>query len=149
MTEEINGAVPQWVHVSEDGKPAVLLNVYEQPDGNAVQIAAAVRQRLAQMALPPGVKLSNWYDQSQLVQQSAASVRDAVLIGLLLAGLVLVAFLRSWRVMLIALLVVPGTLAITVPPQPATIAGVELTLRPQSEQVSAVRTSRDGPSAHK
>jgi len=109
-----DGAVPQWIRVTEDGKPAVLFNVYEQPDGNAVQIAGDVRQRLAAFKLPAGVKLSNWYDQSELVVQSAASVRDAVLIGLVLAGIVLILFLRNWRVMLIALLTVPGTLAVTV-----------------------------------
>ncbi|WP_029920071.1 efflux RND transporter permease subunit [Nevskia soli] len=114
VAEVRRGAVPQWIRVSEDGKPAVLLNVYEQPDGNAVQIASEVRSRLAGFQLPRGVKLSNWYDQSVLVVQSAGSVRDAVLIGLLLAGIVLILFLRNWRVTLIALLVVPATLAVTV-----------------------------------
>ncbi len=108
------GVVPQYVHVEEDGKPAVLFNVYEQPDGNAVAIATAVRQKLAALHLPNGVRLINWYDQSELVTQSAASVRDAVLIGLVLAGFVLYAFLRSLRVMLIAVIVVPATLAATV-----------------------------------
>ncbi|TCV91444.1 multidrug efflux pump subunit AcrB [Luteibacter rhizovicinus] len=109
-----DGYVPQWVKVAEDGRPAVLFNVYEQPDGNAVDVAAQVRQRLAGLALPPGVTLKNWYDQSELVLESAASVRDAVIIGLLLAGVVLWLFLRSMRVMLVALVVVPATLAITV-----------------------------------
>jgi multidrug efflux pump subunit AcrB len=107
------GLVPQWTRVVEDGRDAVLLNVYEQPDGNAVQIAREVRNRLGQLQLPPGVRLVKWYDQSELVLQSEASVRDAVLIGLVLAGLVLLAFLRNLRVMLIALIVVPGTLAVT------------------------------------
>jgi multidrug efflux pump subunit AcrB len=109
-----DGIVPQWLRVLEDGKPAVLFNVYEQPDGNAVQIAKAVRDRLAGLALPPGTRLVNWYDQSQLVTQSAASVRDAVLIGLLLAAIVLFVFLRSWRATLIAVVVVPATLATSV-----------------------------------
>lgn len=108
------GVVPQWIRVEEDGKPAVLFNVYEQPDGNTVQIAAAVRARLAGFALPAGVRLSKWYDQSELVLQSAGSVRDAVLIGLVLAGAVLLLFLRSFRVTLIAILVVPATLATSV-----------------------------------
>ena len=108
------GAVPQWIRVVEDGKPAVLFNVYEQPDGNAVQIAQAVRARLATFKLPAGVTMANWYDQSVLVVESAASVRDAVLIGLVLAGIVLFVFLRNARVMLIAVLIVPATLAITV-----------------------------------
>jgi multidrug efflux pump subunit AcrB len=106
-----DGVVPQWTRVVEDGKPAVLFNVYEQPDGNAVQVAVAVQAKLTGFQLPPGVHLVNWYDQSELVTQSAASVRDAVLIGLVLAALVLILFLRSWRVTLIAVLVVPATLA--------------------------------------
>ena len=108
------GVVPNSIGVEEDGRPAVLFNVYEQPDGNAVQVAAGVRAELAGLKLPAGVRLANWYDQSELVTQSAASVRDAVLIGLVLAGLVLFAFLRSIRVTLIAIVVVPATLAVTV-----------------------------------
>lgn len=109
-----DGAVPVWQRIVEDGKPAVLFNIYEQPDGNAVQIAQAVQQRLAGLKLPPGVQLVCWYDQSELVTQSVASVRDAVLIGLVLAALLLLWFLRSWRVTLVAVIVVPATLAATV-----------------------------------
>jgi CzcA family heavy metal efflux pump len=108
------GYVPQWIKVAEDGKPAVLFNVYEQPDGNAVQIAQAVRDKLAGFALPHGVSMRNWYDQSELVSQSAASVRDAVIIGLVLAAIVMLLFLRNLRVTLIAVLVVPTILAVTV-----------------------------------
>ena len=106
-----DGVVPQWVRVVEDGKPAVLFNVYEQPNGNSVQIASAVQAKLGPFKLPPGVRMVKWYDQSELVTQSAGSVRDAVLIGLVLAAIVLILFLRSWRVTLIAVLVVPATLA--------------------------------------
>jgi CzcA family heavy metal efflux pump len=108
------GVVPQWTRVVEDGRPAVLFNVYEQPDGNAVQIAGAVQDKLASFKLPAGVRLVKWYDQSELVIQSVGSVRDAVLIGLVLAALVLMLFLRSWRVTLIAVIVVPATLAAAV-----------------------------------
>jgi CzcA family heavy metal efflux pump len=116
VAQLVDGTVPSWTRVDTDGKPAVLFQIYEQPDGNAVQIAAAVRQQLDRFKpqLPPGVALSNWYDQSALVVASAQSVRDAILIGLVLAGLVLLLFLRSWRVTLIAMLVVPATLATTV-----------------------------------
>jgi multidrug efflux pump subunit AcrB len=108
------GVVPVWQRIVEDGKPAVLLNIYEQPDGNAVRIAHTVAARLAAFRLPPGVRLVCWYDQSQLVTQSVGSVRDAVLIGLVLAAIVLFAFLRSVRVTLIAVIVVPATLGATV-----------------------------------
>jgi CzcA family heavy metal efflux pump len=108
--------VPQWIRVNADGQNAVLMQVYQQPDGNSVQIAKEVRQRLADYApqMPEGVKIANWYDQTQLVTGAASSVRDAILIGIVLAGLVLFVFLRNTRVILIALIVVPAVLAITV-----------------------------------
>ncbi|MDW2981413.1 efflux RND transporter permease subunit [Rhodanobacter sp. KK11] len=108
--------VPQWIRVNADGQDAVLLQVYQQPDGNSVQIAGEVKQRLADYApqMPAGVRIANWYDQTQLVAGAAASVRDAILIGVLLAGLVLFVFLRNTRVILVALIVVPAVLAITV-----------------------------------
>jgi multidrug efflux pump subunit AcrB len=109
-----DGVMPQWQRIVEDGRPAVLFNIYEQPDGNAVKIAQTTAAKLAGFKLPPGVRLVNWYDQSELVTQSVSSVRDAVMIGLVLAALVLLLFLRSWRVTLIAVIAVPATLAATV-----------------------------------
>ena len=114
LADVADGTTPQWMHVSEDGRPAVLFNVYEQPNGDVVSIAHEVEAKLRDFSLPPGVRLVNWYDQSQLVAQSAASVRDAVLIGLVLAAVVLMVFLRNWRVTLIAMVVVPATLAATI-----------------------------------
>jgi CzcA family heavy metal efflux pump len=108
--------VPQWIRVNADGQNAVLLQVYQQPDGNSVQIANDVKQRLADYApqMPTGVRIANWYDQTQLVTGAASSVRDAILIGIVLAGLVLFVFLRNTRVILVAMIVVPAVLAITV-----------------------------------
>ncbi|MFC5436096.1 efflux RND transporter permease subunit [Rhodanobacter umsongensis] len=108
--------VPQWIRVNADGQNAVLLQVYQQPDGNSVQIAGDVKQRLAEYApqMPAGVRIANWYDQTQLVTGAASSVRDAILIGIVLAGLVLFVFLRNTRVILVALIVAPAVLAITV-----------------------------------
>jgi multidrug efflux pump subunit AcrB len=60
------------------------------------------------------VHLAPFYDQSELVHESIASVRDAILIGLLLACLILFLFLRDWTSSLIAGLVIPVTVAITI-----------------------------------
>ncbi|MHB8667408.1 MAG: efflux RND transporter permease subunit, partial [Burkholderiales bacterium] len=111
-----DGVVPQWIKVNADGRPAVLFNIYQQPGSNSVQIARDVHAKLAgyRSQLPPGVKLANWYDQSVLVVNSAASVRDAILIGIGLAVLVLFAFLRNLKITLIAAVVVPTVLAATV-----------------------------------
>ncbi len=106
--------VPQWIRVKADGHDAVLLQVYQQPSANSVQIASEVKQRLAHYTLPPHVKLASWYDQTELVKGAAASVRDAIGIGVLLAGLVLLLFLRNARVILVAMIVVPAVLAVTV-----------------------------------
>ncbi|MHB1332802.1 MAG: efflux RND transporter permease subunit [Sulfuriferula sp.] len=111
-----DGVVPQWIKVNADGRPAVLFNIYQQPGSNSVQIARDVHAKLAayQSQLPKGVKLANWYDQSVLVLDSAASVRDAIMIGTGLAVLVLLAFLRNIKITLIAAVVVPAVLAATV-----------------------------------
>ena len=116
VAEVTDGTAPAWIKVDEDGKPAVLFQVYQQPDGNSVQIAREVRRKLADFApqIPKEARLANWYDQSELVTQSAGSLRDAIFIGLGLAAIVLLVFLRNWRTTLVAMLVVPATLAATV-----------------------------------
>ena len=112
----VKGVTPQWVRVTADGHDAVLLNVFQQPGSNSVQMSKDVTARLDayRAQLPPGVKLANWYDQSELVVASAASVRDAILIGVLLAALVLWLFLRNLKITLIAITVVPAVLSATV-----------------------------------
>ncbi|HSV14364.1 MAG TPA: efflux RND transporter permease subunit, partial [Tepidisphaeraceae bacterium] len=106
---------PQFTHATADGRDAVLINVFQQPGGNTVQIAAAIRQTLKdeQQHLPKDIAIASWYDQSDLITQSATSVRDAVLLGVALAALVLLLFLRNLRMTLIAALAVPLVLAIT------------------------------------
>lgn len=111
-----DGTVPQWIRVNADGQDAVLLQILQQPGSNSVQIAADVKTKLDayHSQLPPGVQLSKWYDQSRLVVASAASVRDAILIGAGLAALVLLVFLRNIKITLIAIVVLPTVLAATI-----------------------------------
>ena len=107
---------PQWLRVTADGADAVLLQIFQQPGGNTVDIVRNVKLVLEsyQSKLPPGIVLSKWYDQSELILESGSSVRDAIVIGVVLASLVIVLFLRSARITVIAVLTVPATLAITV-----------------------------------
>ncbi|MDE3037159.1 MAG: efflux RND transporter permease subunit [Pseudomonadota bacterium] len=108
--------VPEWVKVTADGKDAVLLQVLQQPGSNSVQMSADIRKALGDYRpqLPKDVQLTNWYDQSLLVVASAGSVRDAILIGVVLAAAVLFLFLRNWHVTLVAIIMVPAVLAVTV-----------------------------------
>jgi len=107
---------PNWTRVTADGRDAVLFSVYQQPGSNSVQIAKDIKSRLdgVRKQLPQGVQIASWYDQSELVTASAASVRDAVLIGIGLSAAVLLLFLRNLKVTLIAVVVVPAVLASTV-----------------------------------
>lgn len=112
----VDSTAPNWTRVTADGSDAVLLNVYQQLDANTVQIAKDTKVQLAAYAprFPAGVHLANWYDQSQLIVASAKSVRDALLVGALMAAIILLLFLRNTKVTLIAVVAVPGVLAITV-----------------------------------
>ena len=111
-----SSTVPQWTRVTADGHDAVLLNVYQQRGGNTVRIAGDVKAKLASFKnhMPPGIKIANWYDQSQLITASAGSVRDAILIGVVLAAIILFIFLRNVKITLIAIITVPGVLAASV-----------------------------------
>ena len=102
--------------ISGDGKPAALLNITRQADGNSIVIADSVARLAAAIAptLPAGVHLKPVYDQASLVRDAVTSVRDAMLIGAALAVLVLLLFLRHLRITAISALAIPLTLAITV-----------------------------------
>jgi CzcA family heavy metal efflux pump len=106
---------PVYTIVAANAKPAVLLNVYRQPDSNTVIVADGIHSELAQIrkGLPKSVHLQPFYDQSELVKASIQSVRDAILIGLILASLIMVLFLRDWGTSLVAGLVIPATIAVT------------------------------------
>ena len=110
------GTLPVYTVVRANGRPAVLLNITRQPASNTVAVANAVAAEMEQLRsrLPPGVRIEPFYDQSELVRASIASVRDAILIGLVLACGILLLFLRDWRLSIIAGLVIPVTLAITI-----------------------------------
>jgi CzcA family heavy metal efflux pump len=95
--------------VTADGKPAVLVNVLQQPDGNAVQIADAINAELQDVkrTLPNDIHLSTYYDQSLLVRESISGVTESIVIGLLLSVAVLVFFLKNWRTTFVAAIVIP------------------------------------------
>jgi CzcA family heavy metal efflux pump len=110
------GAEPVFNLVTADGQEAVLLNVYSQPDGSTLDIAKhlATEIKALKRELPPDMHLSFFYDQSLLVRASVDSVWEAIFFGLLLSVAILYFFLKNWRTTLVATLVIPVTLLITV-----------------------------------
>ena len=109
------GVKPVYTIVTANGKPAVLVNINRQPASNTVQVADGVHAELQRIrdSLPAGVEIQPFYDQSELVKDSIKSVRDAILIGLILASIILVVFLRDWGTSVVAGLVIPVTILLT------------------------------------
>jgi CzcA family heavy metal efflux pump len=108
--------MPVYTAVRSNGKPAVLLNITRQPSSNTVSVVNGVAAEMAQLRskLPAGVHIEPFYDQSELVRESILSVRDAILIGLVLACVILFLFLHDWTSSLVAGMVIPVTVAVTI-----------------------------------
>src|SRR5437588_375788 len=109
------GVEPQYTMVTADGHRDVLVNLNRQPDANIVAVVDEVKAELAAMRndIPTDVRITPYYDQSLLVRESINSVRDAIIIGLLVSIGILYAFLRNWGTTLVAILVIPVTVLIT------------------------------------
>ncbi|MGC2111559.1 MAG: efflux RND transporter permease subunit [Candidatus Korobacteraceae bacterium] len=109
------GVKPVYTIVTANGKPAVLINVNRQPDSNTVAVADEVHAEIDRIrqSLPPGIRIQPFYDQSEIVTASIKSVRDAILIGLVLASIIMMLFLRDWGTSAVAALVIPVTILVT------------------------------------
>jgi CzcA family heavy metal efflux pump len=110
------GFEPHYTIVSADGRPAVLLNILRQPLANTAAVADAIKQELdlLKSQLPRDVEIKPFYDQSILVRAAVGSVRDAILIGLVLSVGILYGFLRNWGTTLVATVVIPVTILVTI-----------------------------------
>ena len=106
----------EYVRVTSDGKEAVLINIIKQPNGNTVQVSDDVRSVFNQLRsqLPAGVTVGNFYDQSDIIKESFSSVRDSIGIGVVLAVIILLLFLKNWRVTFVAAIIIPITVSVTV-----------------------------------
>ncbi len=102
------------VETSGDGHPAVLLSIIKQPAGNTVQVSDGIKKALAdaKSALPPGITVTNYYDQSEIVVGSQHSVIEALILGGALALIVLMLFLGNLRTASIVLIILPLTIII-------------------------------------
>jgi multidrug efflux pump subunit AcrB len=112
----VPGVIPQWTLVEDQGLPSVELSVFQQANASSVDLANEVAARLAKFmkTQPKTIHLYKWYDQTQLVRSSASAVEEAIVIGLVLAGFVLFGFLRNWQATLVAMLIVPMSMLITI-----------------------------------
>jgi multidrug efflux pump subunit AcrB len=104
---------PVFTKVTSNGRDAVLVNMRQSYAGDTVAIVKAITARVDSIGLSKSITVQPFYDQSELVVGAASAVRDAILIGVVLAGVVLFLFLRSARLMVLTGAVLPAVLAAT------------------------------------
>ena len=108
------GITEDYVRTASEHGPAVLVSVSRQPTGNTQAVSSAAHAVIDEMrARYPDVEFSFSYDQATLVGESFRSVRDAIVLGLILAVAVVYGFTLSAMSALVAAVVVPCTIAIT------------------------------------
>jgi CzcA family heavy metal efflux pump len=114
LAEITSADAVSFIRTAANRKPAVLVNIVRQPAASTLAIAKAVDtlfQRRPDL-LPRGVTWTTFYDQAEFVRNSVNGVRDAILIGIALAAIVLLVYLRNFRITAIAVATIPVTVAI-------------------------------------
>jgi CzcA family heavy metal efflux pump len=103
------GAPDRTLLITGNGRDAVSMSIAQQLGANILDLKAGVDGVLASLAtvLPAGIRISRVYDLAEFVEEAIASVRDAILIGGVLAIVVLLVFLRDWRLTMIAAVTLP------------------------------------------
>ncbi len=116
VAQVVKTTAPQWQRITAEGRDAVLFQLNQQPGSSTVEIArnAHSQLELIKQKLPADIKIAKWYDQSDLIVASAQSVEESLLIGLGLAIVTLLVFLRNFKVTVIAAIAAPMALSATV-----------------------------------
>jgi CzcA family heavy metal efflux pump len=101
--------------VTGNGRDAAIINISQQPGASILDVQKGVDAALKDVAksLPSGLRISKVYDLADFVSTAITNVRDAILIGGVLAILVLLLFLRDWRVTLVSAVTLPLTVLST------------------------------------
>jgi CzcA family heavy metal efflux pump len=108
------GMLEDYIRTSSEHGPAVLVGLSRTPTGDTEAIAEQARHIVSDFRRRyPDVQFSMSYDQASLVAESVASVRDAIVLGLVLSVAVVWAFTASILSAVVAAIVVPCTIAIT------------------------------------
>ncbi len=106
----------EYIKIKANGKDVPLIAIFKQPDANLIDVNNAVEQRIEELktVLPSDLHLIPYYKQADFVNESIKSIRDVLLLGLLLAIIIVIIFLRSGSTSLVVLITIPITLCLTV-----------------------------------
>jgi len=113
-TVDVKEAV-EYTRINANGQDALLIAVVKQPNTNLVELSKAVEEKVAQLRplLPKGVAMQPYYIQANFVNTSIRSVTDSLWVGLALAIMVAIIFLRSLKASTTILITIPITLLLT------------------------------------
>ena len=105
----------EYTRINANGRDAVLVAVIKQPGANLVDMSRAMEAKVAelQQTLPRGVTIKPYYIQADFVNTSVKSVTDSLWIGLGLAIIVAIIFLRSLKASATILITIPLTICLT------------------------------------
>jgi len=98
-----------------NGKPAVTLVVKKQSGTNTVEVVRNIRERIRsiQSIIPPGIQTKIVGDQSEFIQSSVDTVKEHLILGAILAGLMVLVFMGDFRSTIISALAIPASLIAT------------------------------------
>ena len=98
-----------------DGKPAVVLAVRKQAGTNTLDVVAGVKARVDQLkaTLPQDIHISYTRDQSGFIKAAFEAVQEHLVLGGILAAIIVLLFIRSWRSTLIAAVAIPTSIIST------------------------------------
>jgi CzcA family heavy metal efflux pump len=101
--------------ITGNGQDAASVSVSQQVGANILEIEAGVERAVDELAraLPAGLHITKVYDLAEFVRASIANVRDAIVVGGFLAVLILLLFLRDWRLTLVAAVTLPLAVLMT------------------------------------
>ncbi|HUB62613.1 MAG TPA: efflux RND transporter permease subunit [Puia sp.] len=105
----------EYTRINANGRPALLIAVIKQPNANLVEISKAMETKVGELkkVLPRGVTIRPYYLQADFVNDAVRSVTDSLWIGLALAIVVAIIFLRSLKASTTILFTIPITLCLT------------------------------------
>lgn len=105
----------EYTKINANGKEAVLVGILKQPKANLIEVSDNIEKKVAELGkiLPKGVSLKPYYVQADFVNGAIRSVSDSLWIGLLLAIVIVILFLRSFKASSSVLLTIPVTLGLT------------------------------------
>ncbi|HEY8930495.1 MAG TPA: efflux RND transporter permease subunit [Mucilaginibacter sp.] len=105
----------EYTRINANGHDGVLIAVIKQPDANLVSLSADMDSKVADLKklLPKDVTIKPYYEQADFVNDSIKSVTDSLWVGLLLAIIVAIIFLRSVKASAVILITIPVTLCLS------------------------------------